>query len=243
VKLQAGSDIDEFVELNFKPGSWDKEGIPEQGCRIRQSTLEKLMGGGSHCDADELIYGLMDWLDVTDEPEPALATLRQLLDRHYPSDGRTAGRCRFVDEHGVDRTFRVGPVDRSQDVITWQRDAWVMALAQPSKEEDGRIVVAAPGPLSLSVATRILALTMERFMDAPFESYQGAIRMSGSTANFYAWERGQTTTCHWLHGLGSQEREGHLLDCSSELFPLPEHGWLAPNQVAIMVGVAAGYLR
>ncbi len=108
-------------------------------------------------DLGHLILGLMDWLDVTEDPDPALRTLQQMLDRHYPADGRTCGRCHFLDEHGVDRVFHAGSIELDLPLVAWQRRDWIIAVAQPSTEV-GRLVVGAPQPISLSTALRILSV-------------------------------------------------------------------------------------
>ncbi|NTZ43209.1 hypothetical protein G7A66_08920 [Altererythrobacter sp. SALINAS58] len=233
----------EFMELRMKPGTWQAHGIPEKGCWIRRSRLEEMLAGGGEYDADELIYSLMDWLDVTDDPLPALATLSRLLDRHYPPDGRTHATCHFADETGGDRRFLIGAVDKASALVTWQRDNLIFALGQASSAERGRIVIAAPRPLPLNAAQRILGLGMQNFMMEPFDSFQGAITLSGATGNFYAAENGEVTTCYWPHGLGIREQNGQAVDCLHELHPLPSAGWLAPNQIAMLVGIAAGYAK
>jgi hypothetical protein len=104
------------MELALKPGSWEKHGIPERGCRVRISAFEEMIARGGSNDVDELIHGLMDWLDVTDDPAPALDTLRLILDRHYPSDGRDHATCRFADENGVNRSFVIGRVEPRHEI-------------------------------------------------------------------------------------------------------------------------------
>lgn len=241
-KLQPGKDLGDFIELSMKPGSWDKRGIPEQGCRIRTETFHELVASDGAYSPGVLIRGLMDWLDVTDDPAPAISILRQLLARHYPPDEREHAGCHFEDMNGLPRSFTVGAIDPEREVVTWQRDNFVFALGQANFAKPQRIVVAAQTPLPLSGALRILAIAMETFMEAPFDSFQGAVTMSGATANFYAWERGELTTCYWPHGLGRREEQGQLVDCSHELYPLPRTDWLAPNQVAMLVAIAAGYV-
>ena len=76
----------------------------------------------------------------------------------------------------------------------------------------------------------------------PFDSFSGAVAMSGKTGNFYAWQAGAAATGHWPHGLGRRMQKGQIIDCSDELYELPQAGWMAPNQIAMMVGIAAGYL-
>lgn len=233
--IPAGEDISEFVELKFKPGTWEKAGIPEQGCRIRQSTLEKLLQQKGSYETDDLILGLMDWLDVTDEPAPALETLTNLLDRHYPPDGRVTARCRFLDEFGVDRIFHAGSVDLEQPLVAWQRREWIIAAAQPA-EEAGRMIVGAPRPISLDTALRILSVSMLNYMEEPFDSYVGAYTTSGSTAVFYHWEAGRVTPTRWDDGLD---------DAARASFGGPDwnSSWLPPNQLAMQVAIAAGYLK
>lgn len=244
LKLRRVAGADEFIELSMKPGSWERNGIPEHGCWMRKSSFEEIIASGGQYDADDIIRGLMDWLDVTDDPLPAIATLRKMLDRHYPADDRTSATCHFADENGVDRRFMVGPIDLEAELVTWQRDSFIFALGQPSTDEPGRIVIGAPYPLPLDAALKVLGLAMVSFMEAPFDSFAGAIRLAGSTGNFYALDRGELTTHHWPHGLGRRERERQIFDCSDELYPLPTPDeWLAPRQVAMLVGVASGYLR
>ncbi len=242
MKLPLGAGAEQFMELRLKPGAWERSGIPEEGCRVRQETFDRILSQGGQYEGDDLIYELMAWLDVTDDPEPALLTLRQMLDRHYPSDGRSSARCRFLDEFGVDRIFHVGDVDTAGRLVSWQRKSWVIALAQPASEE-GRIVVAAPAPISLGVAQRILALSMLRFMDEPFDSFIGAQTTSRSTGSYYSWEAGEVTPISWEHGLGMTEDEGRLRFQTDQVEPLPEAGWLAPNQLVQMVAIAANYLH
>ncbi len=231
-RIPAGKDAGEFAELRFKPGYWEKAGIPEHGCRIRQSALEQLLEQRGSYEVDDLILGLMDWLDVTDDPGPALATLRQLLDRHYPADQRTSGRCRFVDEHGVDRVFHAGPVELDQPLVAWQRRDWIIAAAQPSTEA-GRLVVGAPQPISLNTALRIFSVSMLNYMGEPFDSFIGAQTACGSTAVFYRWEAGAVTPTRWDEGLAEEAKHSLGVDLC----------WLAPNQVAMQVAIAAGYLK
>jgi hypothetical protein len=240
VKFPPKRDTKEFIELRFKSGSWEKRGIPETGCRVRAEAFECFLSRRGEDEIQFLIYGLMDWLDVTDDPAPALTTLRQLLDRHYPPDGCGEARCYLEDEKGVSRIFHVGKVDVTGDLVAWQRRSWILALAQRAREV-GRIVVSAPSPISVNVAQRILSLGLTSFMSEPFDSYAGALSCSRSTANVYSWEAGEATTCHWEYGLGKRLSSGHFVDCSDEVEPLPEEGWLSSNQLAVQVAIAGGY--
>ncbi len=231
--LPAAKDVDAFIELRFKPGSWKASGIPEVGCRVRISTLDRLLQQQGASYINELILGLMDWLDVTDQPAPALLTLRRLLNRHHPEDGYQTGRCCFRDEYGVDRTFHVGPIELSLPLVTWQRRDWIVAAAQPSAEA-GRIVVGAPQPISLKTALHILSVAHLNDMGEPFDSFVGAQTSCGRTGTFYSWEVGEVTPIRWDAGLDE--------DASASLKRgRPEAVWLPPNQLALQVAIAAGY--
>ena len=70
MRLPPGADIDKFMELRFRPGSWEQNGVPSEGCRVRTETFERILSAGGNYGIDDLICGLMDWLDVTDDPEP-----------------------------------------------------------------------------------------------------------------------------------------------------------------------------
>lgn len=227
--LPTGKDIDDFAELRFKPGTWKKKGIPEEGCRVRLAAFERIVEQQGMCGIDDLILGLMDWLDVTGEPDLALTTLRQLLDRHYPPDGQTMGRCHFVDEEGVESIFHVGAIDLAAPQVAWQRRDWIIAAAQPCAEP-GRMLVGAPGPISSNTALRILALSTTSYMGEPFDSWIGALTSCERTAVFYLWEAGNVTPIRWDDGLDQ-----------SALASLPHSEWLSPNQLAIQVAIAGGY--
>lgn len=75
---------DEFVELRFWPGTWDRQGIPEQGCWIRVQDLEATLEAGGCVSASQLAHCLLDWLAVTNDRASAKRTLQILLDRQFP---------------------------------------------------------------------------------------------------------------------------------------------------------------
>lgn len=231
--IPAAEDVGAFMELRFKPGSWEARGVPEAGCRMRILTLDRLLQQQGTYHIDELILGLMDWLDVTDQPAPALLTLRRLLNRHYPADGNESGRCCFRDEYGVDRTFHVGPIELSLPLVTWQRRDWIIAAAQRSAEA-GRMVVGAPQPISLETALHILSVAPLNDMGEPFDSFVGALTSGARTGAYYAWEAGGVTPIRWDTGFDEDARTSLKLDRS-------DAQWLAPNQLAVQVAVAAGY--
>jgi hypothetical protein len=239
MKLPSGSDIDKFMELRFKPGSWEQNGIPSEGCRVRPEIFERILSAGGNYDIDDLIHGLMDWLDVTDDPEPASQMLRMMLDYHYPPDGRATGKCRFQDENGVDQIFHVGSIDTASHVVSWQRREWVIALAQPL--EEGRMVVGAPGPVSLSVAQSILGHSFLNFMNEPYDSFEGVRATSRRTGSYYSWETGSATPIDWEYGFGRTMRDGQLTGGGYEL-PRADT-WLSSNQFAVMVAIGGGYMN
>ncbi len=76
--------VDEFIELRFRPGTWERKGIPERGCWIRAKELETMLEAGGDFTVPQLAHCLVDWLAVTDEPASAKHTLYRLLGRHFP---------------------------------------------------------------------------------------------------------------------------------------------------------------
>lgn len=78
---------------------------------------------------------------------------------------------------------------------------------------------------------------MTSYMGEPFDTFQAALTSCGSTAVFYLWEAGEVTPIRWDQGLNaaSEERDPRQ--------PLIANTWLAPNQLAIQVAIAAGYVN
>ena len=230
-----------FMELRFKPGTWKSHGIPEAGCRLRTEDMERIIANGGAYQIEQLIHGLMDWLDVTDDPEPALKILRQMLDRHHPDDGRSHARCHFAPEEGGEFIFNAArSIDFAGSLVAWQRRQWVLALGAAS-EEKGRMVVGAPAPVSLRVARSILGHSLTTFMLEPHDSYSGARATSSKTGSYYSWEAGQATLIDWEFGLGLTMRDHELVE-EENLAKPPQTGWLPPNQLAIQIAIAEGYL-
>lgn len=234
--LTLGRGADEFMELHFKSGSWEKSGIPERGVRVRTSWFEKVLDQGGHYHADDFIYGLMDWLDVTDDPELALETLSAMLDRHYPPDGRTSARVKFADVDGCVSTFHAGEIDYSKELVAWHRSEWVIAVAQPS-EEAGRMVVGASAPISLTVAQRILFLSAMYLEGQPFDSFNGAILMAGRASA----QDGETHARAWRDGLGWVVENEERTQAADVHYP-DSNIWLPVRQLAMQVAIAAGYV-
>ena len=242
MRLQPCADIDALIELKFKPGTWQTRGIPESGCRIRHDQFERIVGDGGTLGVNDLIYGLMDWLDVTDQPLLALPTLRLMLDQHYPHTGKDVARCVFAEPGGPTFVFHAADgIDLAGPIAAWQRRGWLIAVACAHEDEPRRMTVAAPGPISLRVAQSILNHSMMSFMDAPFDSFEALKATSGRTGSFYSWQAGQATVVDWEHGLGLTVRDGKL-SIDDELVDPPHLNWLAPRQIAMQVAIAAGFV-
>lgn len=77
----------DFVELRFRPGTWERKGLPEQGCWIRATDLETMLEAGGNFTVPQLAHCLVDWLAVTDDRARGKQTLLALLDRHFPDKG------------------------------------------------------------------------------------------------------------------------------------------------------------
>ena len=88
--------VDEFIELQFRPGTWQQKGIPERGCWIRTTDLETILEAGGSYTVPQLAHCLIDWLVVTEDPQSAKRTLHRLLDRHFPDIDEPG---RHTDQH------------------------------------------------------------------------------------------------------------------------------------------------
>lgn len=233
-------DADSFVTLRFKPLACMEQRIPVADYPVRRAVLDTALETGQPLSVDELIRELMKWLDVTDTPEPANDTLLRLLHLHYPPDGRQEASCEFEDENAVRRRFWVGAIDQNAPLIAWQRGEQVMAFAQPSFSEPGRMVVAAPRPISARVAEAIVGHSLITWMLEPHDAFASAKHAAGRTASFYALDAGATAIIPWDEGYGQRLQSGTIVqDITAQ--PLPPSGdWLTPNQLAMMVAIGSG---
>ena len=72
----------DFVELRFKPGTWEAKGIPEQGCWIQTSTLDRIIVGGGQLEIEDLVADLLKWFRVTNDRGATMCTLSLIAHRH-----------------------------------------------------------------------------------------------------------------------------------------------------------------
>lgn len=68
----------EFVELRLSQEAAERQGIPRSGLWMRQEALEAIIERGGQYSIDDLIYGLLDWLQHTDNTV-TVSNLRALL--------------------------------------------------------------------------------------------------------------------------------------------------------------------
>jgi hypothetical protein len=229
---------DSFTELRLKPAALCEHGLCDFAYPVRMATLKRMLFGQTALSIELLILGLMDWLDVTEAPLEPLAVLRTLIDRWVPPDTECEGRCDYVGADGSRRRFYVGAVDCRQAIVTWQRREWVVAAAATAIEP-GRMVVAAPTPLTLAAATSILNHASVSFMELPVDSIVEVQVSSGRTGAYYRWAAGEITCCSWEHGLG-WTHEDHELRFDAAYRPIIDApDWLAPNQVAAQIALVA----
>lgn len=236
--LPRQSEADEFVELHLKPAVLAERGLPDGAYPIRRETLESLIASGGDVQIHDMLRGLMDWLDETDEPEQATDLIREILRVHFPDNGERKASCTFQSEYGHLHRFLIGKVDPSAPVIAWQRRQWLMMVAAPSTAEPGRLLVAAPRAISRRTAQSVVNLSCPIYMGEPTDSFAMAVASSRGTSSVYSWERGQTTLIGWEYGLGARIIDGELRHAPNLL---PDHEWLAPNQLAVLVAIGADY--
>lgn len=236
--LPRQSEADEFVELRLKPAVLAERRLPDGAYPIRRETLESLIASGGDVQIHDMLRGLMDWLDVTDEPEQATDMIRQILRMHFPDDGEREASCTFQSEDGHLHRFLIGEVDANKPLVAWQRCDWLMMIGTPSVVEPGRLLVAAPRPMSCNAAQSIVRLSTTTWMGGILDSYAAALMISGGTPDITSQARGQLELVGWEHGLGANMIDGKLHHAPNLL---PDHEWLAPNQVAILVAIGADY--
>ena len=68
----------EFVELRLNQEAADRQGIPRTGLWMREEALGAIIERGGQYSLDDLIYGLLDWLQYADD-SVTISNLRTLL--------------------------------------------------------------------------------------------------------------------------------------------------------------------
>ena len=71
---------DDFVELVFKRGRSPLGAAANCRFWITSAQLDHMIANGGHIEIEDLIDGSIGWLRVTDDPFPALDTLRLLFE-------------------------------------------------------------------------------------------------------------------------------------------------------------------
>lgn len=238
LSLPGQAEADQFVELLFKPASLAERGLPSGPYPIRREALDRLIASGGDLPTEAIVRGLMDWLDVTDDPRQATDMIHEILRVHCPDDGKRGASCTFQNEYGQLHRLLLGDVDTQGPLVAWQRRNWLMMVAAPSAVEPGRFLVAAPRAISSQTAQAVVDLSCPIYMGEPTDSFAMALASSRGTSSFYSWERGQTTLIEWEHGLGATMIDGTIQHRPNLL---PGDDWLAPNQLAILVAIGADY--
>lgn len=235
-------EADEFVMINLKERACLEQRIPHVEYPVHRESLDAILQEGGQLSIEILMRGLMQWVDVTDDAFSALTTLRLIMDEHFPPDGEGEGSSQLVDEEGIVHRFRVGSIDFGKPVVTWQRNDLALAFGQASLIEPGRMVVAAPKAISATVAESVVAHSILSYMLEPFDSILGVRSTADSNGSAYKALAGKTYPADWFLGYGISVNGGPDNPVESfHDFP-PQSEWLAPNQVAVMVAIGAGYV-
>ncbi|WP_221796344.1 hypothetical protein [Aquisediminimonas sediminicola] len=235
-------DVDAFTWLQFTSAALEAMELPLGKYPIRTSRMEESIQRGGNLSVPDLMRGLMDWMDVTDDPVSTSHSLRQILDRYFPDNGETAPSFTFENEHGGKFRFGLGIVDQAQPLVAWQRRQWVVAIGCPRKIEPGRMTLAAPGPITLRVAQSIIGHAALIDIGGPIDSYETARASSRRTGSFYNWESTAATIVDWEFGYAITDRDGVLEPNDAMVALPPAHEWLCPHQLATLIAIGNGYL-
>ena len=67
-----------FVELRLSQETAERQGLPRTGLWMREEALEAIIERGGQYSIDDLIYGLLDWMQYADDTV-TVSNLRTLL--------------------------------------------------------------------------------------------------------------------------------------------------------------------
>lgn len=233
---------DQFLWFQFKPEVLSQQNIPSAAYPIRTSNFDNLVGCGGTISIPDILRGLMDWLDATDDPASTWELLRQILHRHFPPSEDTNAVCRFWTGQQYFHRFRISPICKTAPSLSWQSGRWVVAIACSSEIEPKRMNIAVLEPITLQIARSIFQHARV-FLDEPDDdNYTSALLNCSPLSSIRRWHAGEMTLIAWSKGYG--EITSEYPKNSKTIFPaLPrEARWLSPNQVAAMIAIGNNFM-
>ena len=240
--LKPGADIEAFVQLMLKPAARERFGLGDLALPIRREAFEELIAGDGRLEPDHIVRCVMDWLDQTGETGPYVDVLRQMIDDLLPDDHQAFGRCHLDPGDGAPpQRFYAAPVDLDEPLVAFQRGTWVIAVAQASQYEEGRVDVASFGAMTNKTAAKIVGYSTTSFMSEPFDSFAGLMAAAGKTNAFYSWEQDAVTVINWDYGLGRTRQDDGSIEVDEDYLPYLAMPFLPNNQAATLIAMGAGY--
>ena len=232
--------MSEWVQLQLKPGVLQRWQLPNIDYPVRSERVAEVLGADEELPWSELLYGLQmiseqncaeqnhnteksyQWQEL----EPAMSRLVQLL---VPEVSREV-----VTAAGDDWWLEIGPVDLTGELVTIQRQDFLIAALTPRK--DGTLRVAAFRPLDGKSARCLTALGKVPHPEGGVclreNNWEYALDCSAGTGNLYAASAGAAYLSYWESGLGIQ-RDGSERPGWRDQLRLPRR---PSNQVAIEIG-------
>lgn len=232
--------MSEWVQLRLKPGVLQRWQLPNIDYPVRSERVAEVLGADEELPWSELLYGLQmiseqnraeqnhntektyQWQEL----EPAMSRLVQLL---VPEVSREV-----VTAAGDDWWLEIGPVDLTGELVTIQRQDFLIAALTPRK--DGTLRVATFRPLDGKSARCLTALGKVPHPEGGVclreNNWEYALDCSAGTGNLYAASAGAAYLSYWESGLGIQ-RDGSELPGWRDQLRLPRR---PSNQVAIEIG-------
>lgn len=189
-----------LVDLNLKPSTLARYGLPDMAYPIPQWALQEAFGNGGELPLAAMLCGLqiraeagdVEWTSL----ERAMDRLAELL---APADEAQA-----TTVAGDDWWLELGPVDLTHEMTTIQRTGHLLAAIAP--RADGRLRVAVYRPLDAGAAGILIRAGRLPGPDGKVSmrdnNWELALDSSVGFGQMYTADAGLAYRSYWRDGLG-----------------------------------------
>jgi hypothetical protein len=219
-----------FMALKLRASTLEQYSLPDLLYPVPIAFLDLALKAEGHLSFAALLFGMQETMRLPDSDwkamEPAAESLTNLLDSRDARKGATA--------EGENWWLELDDIDLSEEVVTIQRDAFLLAAVQP--RPDGTLRLASYRPLDAKAISYLIGLSMrphpEHGVCMRQNNWEYALDCSAGNGNIYACSAGETYLSYWQHGVGLDYEKKAIKDWQSQR----ELTAVSPSRTAAQLG-------